>query len=420
MIRVVVTQYVTRGVVALSAIAAAVALVACGLAGEREQAPEPLLIGQLNAITGSLSSSDSLRHAAVLAADHVNRAGGVAGAPVVVITTDTGADPARGVDAARALVDEQHAAVLLGARNSSVTIAVAEQVSVPRKRLQISSVSTSPMITGLPDDDFLFRTVVSDSAQGVVLARLAMEQGYERVAVMYFDNAYGQGLAAQFEATFGSLGGEVTSLVPHGDGQPTYVAELERAAMGDPDALVVISYPGQATIYLREALDGGFADTFLLVDATRSAEMIEAVGWDALEGVRGTSAGSPASAENRAFTAAYVEAHGASVPTHPLTAQTYDAAALIALAAAQAGSTTDPEAIRDALRSVANPPGEVVGPGVRGIAHALALVAEGKDINYEGASGPVDFDENGDVTGPIEVWKVEGGEIRSTGRLELP
>ncbi|MCY4581932.1 MAG: amino acid ABC transporter substrate-binding protein, partial [Chloroflexi bacterium] len=88
--------------------------------------------------------------------------------------------------------------------------------------------------------------------------------------------------------------------------------------------------------------------------------------------------------------------------------------------AAQAGSTTDPEAIRDALRSVANPPGEGVGPGVRGNAHALALVAEGKDINYEGASGPVDFDENGDVTGPIEVWKVEDGEIRSTGRLELP
>ena len=151
---------------------------------------------------------------------------------------------------------------------------------------------------------------------------------------MYFDNAYGRGLAAQFEATFGALGGEVTALVPHGDGQPTYVAELERAAAEDPDALVAISYPGQAEVYLREALDGGFADTFLLVDATRSAEMIEAVGWDALDGVLGTSAGSPASPGNRAFTAAYSEAHGTSIPMHPLTAQTYDAAALIALAAA--------------------------------------------------------------------------------------
>ena len=77
-------------------------------------------------------------------------------------------------------------------------------------------------------------------------------------------------------------------------------------------------------------------------------------------------------------------------------------------------------AIRDALRRVANPPGEAVGPGVEGIARALALIAEVEDVNYEGASGPVDFDENGDVTGPIEVWKIEDGEIRSTGRLKLP
>ena len=93
---------------------------------------------------------------------------------------------------------------------------------------------------------------------------------------------------------------------------------------------------------------------------------------------------------------------------------------LIALAAAKAGTTTDSVAIRDALRSIANPPGEAVGPGVEGIKKALMLIDEGKDINYEGAAGTVDFDENGDVTGYIEIWKVEGGEIKSTGRFELP
>ena len=93
---------------------------------------------------------------------------------------------------------------------------------------------------------------------------------------------------------------------------------------------------------------------------------------------------------------------------------------LVALAAAKAGSTTDAVAIRDALRSVANPPGEVVGPGVEGIKRALMLIAEGKDVNYEGAAGSVDFDENGDVSGTIEIWKVEDGEIKSTGRFELP
>ena len=93
---------------------------------------------------------------------------------------------------------------------------------------------------------------------------------------------------------------------------------------------------------------------------------------------------------------------------------------LVALAAAKAGTTTDSVAIRDALRDVANAPGEVVGPGLEGIRTALRLIAEGKDINYEGASGPVDFDEHGDVSGPIEVWTVEGDAIKSTGRFELP
>ena len=101
-------------------------------------------------------------------------------------------------------------------------------------------------------------------------------------------------------------------------------------------------------------------------------------------------------------------------------AEHYDATVLIALAAAKAGSTTDATAIRDALRDVANAPGAIVGPGRDGIFKAFSLIAEGKDVNYEGASGIVDLDENGDVFGPIEIWQVEGGEIVSTGRFETP
>jgi len=93
---------------------------------------------------------------------------------------------------------------------------------------------------------------------------------------------------------------------------------------------------------------------------------------------------------------------------------------LIALAAEKAGTTTNSAAIRDALRDVANPPGEVVGPGVDGIKKAMELIRAGKDINYEGAGGSQDFDENGDVISTIEIWKITGGEIVSTGRYELP
>ena len=93
---------------------------------------------------------------------------------------------------------------------------------------------------------------------------------------------------------------------------------------------------------------------------------------------------------------------------------------LIALAAEKAGTTTDSAKIRDALRSVANAPGEKVGPGVDSIKRALELIQAGQDVNYEGAGGSQDFDENGDVISTIEIWKIEGGEIVSTDRFELP
>ena len=381
---------------------------------------DPLIVGHLNTVTGSLSYFGPEQNNGVeLAALHVNQAGGVHGAQMIIVTGDTATNPAQGVIAARALLDVEGAVAIVGALASGVTLAVAQSVTVPKQRLLISPASTSPAITVLEDDDFLFRTTVSDAAQGVVLARLAWENGYETAGIMLINNAYGEGLADQFEETFASLGGRVTGKVPHEDSQPTYTSELEKATEGDPDVLLAISYPGQAEVYLRESLEGGYSDTFLFVDGTKSPEMMEVVGWDALEGMLGTAQGSPDSPSLREFQRSYAAVHGAP-PEHPFIAENYDAAVLIALAAAKAGTTTDSVAIRDALRSIANPPGEAVGPGVEGIKKALMLIAEGKDINYEGAAGTVDFDENGDVTGYIEIWKVEGGEIKSTGRFELP
>ena len=381
---------------------------------------DPLIIGHLNAFTGSLSYfGETHLNAVNLAAKHINDAGGIHGAQIEIIERDTGVNPVQGVDAARALVSVEGAVAIVGALASGVTLAVAEAVTVPQGVLQVTGASTSPAITVLEDNDFLFRTAVSDAAQGVVLARVAQEQSYSTVAIMYINNAYGDGLTAQFEETFNSLGGTVTAKVAHEESQPTFTSELEKATEGDPDVLIAISYPGQAEIYLRESLEGGYADKFLFVDATKSPEMMEVVGWAALDGTLGTAQGAPDSPALQVFQSAYAETYGEEVQ-HPFTSETYDAAVLIALAAAKAGTTTDSTAIRDALRSVANPPGEVVGPGVEGIKRALELIAAGEDINYEGAAGTVDFDDNGDVVGYIEVWQVKDGEIISTGRFELP
>jgi len=414
-------MYKLKGVFRLALpVAVVLTLVAGACAPPPAVEVPPLKIGQLNTFTGGLSYFGEVhRKAATLAVDHINLAGGVLGSAVTIVARDTQTTPLVGVDAARALVDIDKVVAIVGALSSGVSIAVANTVTVPNNILQISAASTSPALTGLDDNDFLFRTTVSDAAQGVVLGRLAWELGYSSASALYINNAYGQGLAEQFKTTFEEEGGTILELVPHEEVQPTYVSELSRATAGNPDVLVAISYPGHAEVYLREALEGGYISTFLFVDGTKSVAMNETVGWDNLEGTYGTAAGAVVTAEGQAFMEAYLSAFAVELPPEPYIDTTYDAVVLIALAAEKAGTTTDSAAIRDALRDIANPPGEIVGPGVDGIKRALELIRQGKDINYEGAGGSQDFDANGDVISTIEIWKIEGGAIVSI-RFELP
>ena len=409
-----------RKLFAVLAIGMAVALVVAACGNGDEKAETPLKIGQLNTFTGTLSYfGDSHRNGTTLAVDQINQAGGVLGQAVIIVARDTQTTPQVGVDAARALIDVEKVVAIVGALASGVTIAVAESVTVPKGILQISGSSTSPALTALNDNDFLFRTTVSDAAQGVVLGRLARELGFNTASALFINNAYGQGLAEQFKTTFEKEGGNVLELVVHEDVQPTFLSELSKATDGNPDVLVAIGYPGQAEIYLREAIEGGYISTFLFVDGTKSAEMNQTVGADKLEGTFGTAPGTPLTDARSIFNRDFANAF-AVISENPFVAETYDAVVLIALAAEKAGTTTDSAKIRDALREVANAPGGIVGPGVDGIRRALELIRDGKDINYEGAAGSQDFDENGDVLSTIEIWKIENGEIVSTGRFELP
>ena len=391
-----------------------------GACAQQPEGAVPLKIGQLNSFTGDLSDFGTVhRNSASLAADHINQAGGVQGTLVTIVARDTATNPVQGVDAARALVNIEQVVAIVGALASGVTMPVAESVTGPAGILQISAASTSPAITVLADNDFLFRTTVSDAAQGVVLGRLARELGYNTASALYINNAYGEGLAQQFKQTFEAEGGMVQELVPHEGVQPSYASELSKATAGNPDVLIAISYPESAEVYLREALEGAYINTFLFVDGTKSTDMNEAVGVDKLEGTFGTAPGAPVEDARINFDNAYTAAFAAEPPL-PFMAETYDAVVLIALAAEKAGTTTDSALIRDALRDIANPPGEIVGPGIESLRRALELIRDGKDINYEGAGGSQDFDANGDVVSTIEIWKIEGGEIISTGRYELP
>jgi ABC-type branched-subunit amino acid transport system substrate-binding protein len=353
-----------------------------------------------------------------------------AGFPVVLVHEDSQSAAEPAIEAAKRLVETEQVVAIIGSASSGVIVPLAETVTCPKGVLLISPGATSPFITGLPGDqdkDLLFRTCPSDTLQGVVLAKLAASQ-YKTASILYVNNPYGQGLAQQFHKSFHKRGGTVFTMVPHGEEvAKTYVPDLRKAyarvyqtkpfRSGRSDVLCVFSYPEHAKVYVKEAAEVFHARTFLFCDGSKSEALAEAVGPQNLEGQMGTA---PAVAVGEGF-GRFSAAYGArfdTLPVIPFVANAYDAAAVLGLAAfaAQArGGDISSTAIRDQMRQVASPPGVFIAPGQ--FAKAFELLREGKQINYEGASGSVDFDPNGDVEAPIEIWRFSEGRI-VTDRIE--
>lgn len=378
---------------------------------------QDLTIGALMPMTGDLQAYGEANVKGVrLAEKQINEAGGVNGGTVSVVVADTQTNPQAGVDAAQKLVNVDGVNAIVGAMGSGVTIPVATSVTSREGVVTISPSATSPAITTLDDGDWLYRTAPSDAYQGVALAKLTADKGVKNVSILYVNNAYGEGLANAFSKAFtGSHGGTVTESIPYEQGQASYRGELQRASGGDAEALLLIGYPENGIVILRQALEGGYFDRFVFTDGMKAPEIIEQVGAQFLNGSFGTVPTAPESAQLDAFRQAF-EAEYGELPPLPYIDSGYDATMLIALAAAKAGSN-DREAIKGALRDVANAPGEVVGPGE--FAKALELIAAGTDINYEGAAGSQDFDAAGDVPGIIGEWTIEDGQLKDVGIVEI-
>jgi ABC-type branched-subunit amino acid transport system substrate-binding protein len=375
-------------------------------------------VATLMAHTGPLKEyGPNIKNGAVLAAKQLTEAG-----LEVQIThedSETAAIPA--TTAAKKLVEVDGVVAIIGALSSGVTMPVAESVTSPGNVIMISPASTSPMITALPADqgkDFLFRTCPSDALQGVVAGQVAAKK-YKTISILYVNNPYGQGLAQWFTESFEKSGGKVLASVPHDEkAAESYTAELKKALEGNPDALAAYSYPEHAKIYLKEAIEFFDFKSFFFCDGTKSEDIIKALGAENLEGMIGTAPGTVGGKSTELFVTAFEKEFGEKPPL-PFIDNAYDGMAVIGLAAYAAqvkGLDLTAENIRDQLRDVANPPGEVILPGE--FAKAFDLLKQKKQINYEGAAGAVDFDKNGDVVTPIEVFMYTKGTMETVELVE--
>lgn len=374
-------------------------------------AAETIKIGALMALTGALGPyGPSIVNGAQMAVDEINAAGGVLGKQLELVIRDTATSPDVGRDAASKLVEIDRVPAIVGALSSGVTLA-SSSVTIPAEVVLISPASTAPSIPALEDNDYVFRTVVSDEVQGVVLGRLAMLLNYRKVSITYVNNDYGKGLADTFKGTFEGLGGQVLAMVAYEENKPSYRGEVDNLMAGDPDAIVMVSYPIDGNKQIVEAIEAGYQRDFLMTDGMKgegvapgpACASAEAPG--PLEGSYGTVAAAGFKADQ--FEADF-DAGGYGPTTIPYHDKAYDAVMLIALAMVRAGEATGP-AIRDNLRAVANPPGVEVFYDEWN--KAIALLNQGKEINYQGAAGLVDFKDTGDVDGAIEIWKIEGCQV---------
>ena len=370
-------------------------------------------VGILFDVTGPIANFiPPMLDSVTLATDEVNAGGGLLGGKMVSVIGDTTGSSQGSVDAATKLVNVENVAAVVGALMSGTTIAASNSVIVPTGVMQISPTATSPDLSTLADKDWVFRVVPSDAYQGQVLAKLAMDQGVKKVALTYANNDYAAPLAKAFSDSYKALGGVITAEVKHEEKQPSYTTELATLAKDQPDALVIIAYAGDSGLTLvKEALENGLFKRFIGTDGLRDNMLIEKIGADNLKDSFFTSPSSPKSAAADKFNELYA-AKFQTTKDKIFIGQVYDSVMLAALAIQQAGST-DRTKVRDALRAVANPPGESVGPGEW--AKALELIKAGKDIDYTGATGSMDFDDKGDVAGVIGHFVVDGTGYKEVG-----
>jgi branched-chain amino acid transport system substrate-binding protein len=354
---------------------------------------EDVQIGVIFGYTGPIESlTPQMADSAELAMAEINAAGGILGGSMLqsVRADSTCIDAAAATAAAERLITAEGVDAIVGADCSGVTIATLQNVAIPNGIVMISPSATSPALTSIEDNGLFFRTAPSDARQGEVLSEILSGKGIAEVAVTYTNNDYGKGLSDSFASAFEAAGGTITINTPHDDGKGDYSAEVAALASAGGELLVVLGYADQGGKgIIQGALDTGAFDTFLMGDGMYSDALLADLGAD-----MGGSIGAVPWSEGEgadAF-AAITEAAGVNGESS-FTRESYDAAALIALAMHKGGAGTSEAAAANIL-DIANAPGEPILPGELG--KAIQILNDGGEIDYVGAT-------NVELIGPGEA-----------------
>lgn len=397
-----------------------------------------LVIGDSLPLSGtSKALGDSGAKASELAVDQVKRAVEEANADhtVGVVEEDQGRDADTAVDSAKKLVNGDGASCLTGPWSSDAVAETAQEVAIPSKVLEISPVAASEDVAELNDHDLIESTALPVSLEGGALSKaierdLGGAQGFT-VNVAASNDTYGDTVTQDFidawQGNDGTVGGQVVLAPPplsssgsSSSSSSAYSAQASQLASGSPDAVVVIDdlngfallAPALASSYGWDPATGWGSDQLV------SPGLPDQVGSEVVDRMRALAPGAPkGEAPTSAFVQSFKSAAPHGVKLAPLAAQEFDATVLCYLAAVAAGST-DGQEMADTLIDITAPGGEQFS--WQQLPDAIKALEDGKDIDYTGASGPIDMDVQGNPTsGVFDVYQYTSGGLEVVGEVSV-
>jgi ABC-type branched-subunit amino acid transport system substrate-binding protein len=420
---------IQRTVVACAGLALVLGLAACGGGGGGSgNGPGSkqlnLVIGNSLPLTGtSKTLGESGEKASQLAVDQINHAIGEADADHTVraVSEDEGADSETATESAQRLIDEGKASCLTGPWSSDAVAQAAHDVAIPAKVLEISPVPTGEDVVDLSDHDLVNSTALPESVEGSALSKaidqgLGGAQGYS-VNVAASNDTYGSTLSQDFIEDWhgkdGTLNGQ-TELAPS-----PYTGEAQQITTGSPDAVLLIDDLGGFTQLAPALSSSGYWDPSIAwgSDQLVSPGLTDQVGSDVIDGMRALAPGAPKGEEAASAFVEDFKSADHDVMLAPFAAQEFDATVLCYLAAVAAGST-DGQQMADHLIDITAPGGEEFT--WQQLPDAIEALEDGEDIDYMGASGPIDMDVHGDPTsGVFDVYQYSGDELEVVGEVSV-
>lgn len=343
----------------ISIIVASLIVSSFGCAKKEEK---EIKIGTISPLTGAAASyGEKMTRAIDLAVQEVNEKGGINGKKVVVIHEDDKLEAKDGVTVFKKLTSIDKVSAVIGAVGSSVTLAIAP-VAESSKIPLITPISSAVSISKA--GDFIFRICPSDALQGVIISKWVKEKGFNNVAILYINNDYGTGLKDRFKEEFTKLGGGVVleeAFEKESKDMRTQISKIKTAKV---DAIFLPSYMEEAGTALKQIKELKVQAQVFGTDPYHDPKMLEIAG-NAADGVLFTDVASPSGSVFEEFAKRYKAKYNQDAEV--IAAQSYDAVSVLLKAIEKAG--TDPVKIKIELYKV----------------------------KFTGASGQIEFDQNGDV-----------------------